>query len=347
MALTLAQMVAAVKRDLKTTNYNDSQLEDIIEQYVLPEVSDVSPYQAVEVLPVKAKLKTLDISGITNLLEIRKVEYPVTASPRSFRKFEKIDNETIEVDIASPFAETGTQGTLTGTVTFASGSATVTGSGTDFDGELAAGSFIKVSTGTRWYRVYSIESDTSLTLEETVKSADAGADTLNSTIYLDYGARVYCNKLHTLSTTSTLNAKEERVVELGSVAKAASLWLNRTKELINSAEDRLTDNSTIEQMADRITQAIDDLTSARTHVNTIAVGGRPQADYIAISMREIQNAVAYANETGAFLRESQQYLNMGNQVRAYQAYVDRTTLEYRTALKTIVKRKVSQSYSRS
>lgn len=345
MALTLSQMVSAVKRDLKTTDYSDSELEDIIEQ-VLVEVSDAAPYQTVEVLPTIANLKTLDISGITSLLEISKVEYPVSSSPRDYRNFEKIDNETIEIAMDSAFGETGAQDTLTGTVTFTSGSATVTGSGTDFDGELAVGSFIKTSTGTRWYRVYAIASDTSLTLEETVKSADTGADTLNSTIYLDYGARVYCNKLHTLSTTSTLDAKEEHVVLLGSVAKAASLWLNKTKELINSAEARLTDNSTIEQMSARVDQAVADLVTAKTYINKINIGGRPQADYIATSARELQNASAIANETGAFLRESQLYLSMSGQIRAYQSWVDRATLEYKNSLKTIVKRNVAQSYSR-
>ena len=345
MALTLTQMVAAVKRDLKTTDYTDAELEDIIGQ-VLVEVSDVAPYQVVETALTTANSKLLDISGISSLLGIDKVEYPVGSSPRDYHNVELIDNETIELDMDSAFSKTGAGGTLTGTVTFTSGSPTVTGVGTAFSTELAAGYFICVSDGTRWYRVYSIASDTSLTLEETVKSEDAGADTLDSTKYRDYVARVYCNKLHTLGATSTLDAKEEHVVLLGSVAKGASLWLNKTKELINSAESRLTDNSTIEQMAARITQAIADLVSARTHINTIAVGGRPQADYVATAARELQSAGAMANETGAFLRESQQYLSMGSQIRQYQAYVDRANLEYRTALKTIVKRKVAQSYSK-
>lgn len=345
MALTITEMVAAVKRDLKTTDYSDSELEDIITQVVV-EVSDVAPYQVVETALTVEDSKLLDISGISNLLEIVKVEYPVGSSPREYRNFEKIDNETIEIAIDSAFSETGADDTLTGTVTFTSGSPTVTGAATVFSTELAAGYFIRPSAGTRWYRVYSIESATSLTLEETVKSGDDGADTVSLTQFRDYVARVYCNKLHTLSTTSTLDAKEEHVVMLGSVAKGASLWLNKTKELINSAEARLTDNSTIEQMAARITQAIADLTTARTHINTIAVGGRPQQDYMAASAREIQNAVAMANETGAFLRESQQYLSMGSQIRQYQSWCDRATAEYQRALRTIVKRKVVQSYSR-
>lgn len=344
MSLTMTQMVAAVKRDLKKVTYTDTELEDIIEQVVV-EVSDVSPYQALEVKPATANSKVVDISGLT-ILSIDKVEYPVGNSPRSFRNLSYIDNGTIEMDISSPCDTTGAASTLTGTVTFTTGSATVTGSGTDFDGELEADYLIQKSGGSNWYRVYSIESDTSLTLAEPVKSADNGADTVNLTVYVSEPIILYCDKLHTLSTTSTLNAKEERVVLLGSIARVGSQWLNRTKELIETAESRLTDNSTIETMAARVTQAIADLTSARTYINKINYGGSPQQDYIATSAREIQNAAAIANETGAFLRESQQYLLMSGQIRQYQVWVDRAQAEYKYALKTIVKRKVATTYSR-
>ena len=325
-------------------DFTDDELKTILYDIIV-EVSAVSPYQAIETALTSANSKLLDISSIEDLLEVDRIEYPVGNSPRDYRNFEKIDNETVELDMDSPFSYTGKAGVLTGTVTFTSGSATVTGSGTDFDGELASGSFIKPSAGTRWYRVYSIGSDTSLTLEETVKSGDAGEDTINLTQYRDYVARLYCNKLHSVGiSNSTLNAKEERVVILGGVAKAASQWINRTRELIKTAEERLTDNSTISSMAARITQAIDDLTSARTYINKINVGGRPQSDYIATAAREIQNAAAYLNETGGYLREGQHYLGISGQIRQYQAWCDRQTLEYKQSLRSIAKRKVAQRY---
>ncbi len=344
MAMTLTEMVAAVKRDLKTKDYSDSDLEDIIGQVVV-EVSDVSPYQSIEVLNPTYASKVLDISTISNLLSIDKIEYPVELGKRNYRNFKQLDNDTIEMDTTSAADVTGS-GTLTGTVTFTYGSTTVTGSGTDFDGELAAGYLIKPSGGTRWYLIYSIESDTSLTLAEPLRALDACTDTINLTEYCYGIVRVYCDLLHTLSTSSTLNAKEEHVVLLGSVAKGASLWLNKTKEMINDANSRLTDNSTIESMGGRIQQAIDDLTSARTYINKINTGGRPQSDYIATSLREIQNATAYANETGAFLREAQHYLSLSSQIRAYQAWVDRATNEYKVALRTIAKRNIAESFPR-
>lgn len=352
MAKTIDALVTDVRMMLRDAiaistdnDFSDDELKTIIYD-VLVDVSDVAPYQVVETALTVVNSKLLDISSIENLLGIDRVEYPIGSSPRDYRNFEQIDNETIELDMDSAFDYTGEADTLTGTVTFTSGSATVTGSGTDFDGELAAGYFIKPSGGTRWYRVYSIASDTSLTLEETVKSGDTGADTVNLTQYRDYVARIYCNKLHSVGTTSsTLNVKEERVVELGSVAKAASQWINRTRELINTAEDRLTDNTTIASMTARITQAIDDLAEARTHINTIAVGGRPQADLIATSAREIQNAMTYLSEASGFLREGQHYLGISGQIRQYQSWCDRQTLEYKTALRGIAKRKVAERYA--
>lgn len=75
-------------------------------------------------------------------------------------------------------------GTLTGTVTFTNASATVTGSGTAFTTELSVGDYIKPSTSgyNEWYRVNSIESDTSLTLSWNFAQATV-TDPANSTPY--------------------------------------------------------------------------------------------------------------------------------------------------------------------
>jgi len=54
--------------------------------------------------------------------------------------------------------------TLTGDVTFTSGSTAVTGVGTLFLTEVAAGDYIRPAGGVEWYRVESVVSDTELTL---------------------------------------------------------------------------------------------------------------------------------------------------------------------------------------
>ncbi len=61
--------------------------------------------------------------------------------------------------------------TLTGTLTFTQNSKTVTGSGTAFTTELVVGDWIRATTSTTYYRVSSIASDTSLTLERLFEDA--------------------------------------------------------------------------------------------------------------------------------------------------------------------------------
>uniref|UniRef100_A0A6M3Y1X2 Putative pectate lyase n=1 Tax=viral metagenome TaxID=1070528 RepID=A0A6M3Y1X2_9ZZZZ len=71
-------------------------------------------------------------------------------------------------------------GTLTGTVTFTNAGTAVTGVGTAFLTELAAGNYIKVSTGTEWYRVASITDNLTLTLSWAFAQATV-TDAANST----------------------------------------------------------------------------------------------------------------------------------------------------------------------
>lgn len=213
----------------KEQEWADDELDILIDD-CLAEISERSPHEVIEVLTTTAYSKVLDISAIEDLLEVETAEYPIGSEPRKFRNVEYLDNETIEIDTTlTPIA--GGSGTLTGTVTFATGSATVAGSGTAFSSELKAGYHIKKSGGTRWYRVYSIASDTSLTLAEPVRSSDDGADTMNLTQYCYEAVYLYCRKLHQLTeSSSTLKPQLERILVLGVTGKAA---INRSRSLIN------------------------------------------------------------------------------------------------------------------
>jgi len=225
----LAAITAVIKQNLRdefvegvTEDWKEEEIA-VYADTVLREISEYLPYRVKEVHLMVDGYKEIDISDITDTIEIEKVEYPVGNSPRDFRNFTYIDAETIEIKVdATP--DGGSSGTLTGTVTFTDASATVTGSGTDFDGELEAGYFIRRSTAnrTRWYRVASIESDTSLTLEENVHSDDAGADTEDLTPYYDDEVcYIYCEKLHSLTErSSTLTPKIERLLIMGVCAHA-------------------------------------------------------------------------------------------------------------------------------
>jgi len=71
--------------------------------------------------------------------------------------------------------------TLSGTVTFTSGSDAISGSGTSFTTELSAGDKIKKSSGSTWYTVSAITDDSNLTLSSNVVASDDGADTADAT----------------------------------------------------------------------------------------------------------------------------------------------------------------------
>lgn len=207
--------------------WKDDELDIHIDN-VLRQISRVSPYMVKEVLTTIENSKELDISSIEDLIRIEKLEYPTGNSPRSYRNFKEIDADTIEID-TTLVPDAGGSSTLTGTVTFTSGSAAITGSGTAFSTELAVGYHIKKSGGTRWYLIYSIESDTALTLAEA--SRDTGADTADATQYCYETVYVYCAKLHSLTkSSSTLNPLQEILLVDGVCASAA---IAKAREHIN------------------------------------------------------------------------------------------------------------------
>jgi len=237
----------------------------------LEEISQVAPLQDIVLQNTLEESRVLDISGISNLVApIETLEYPVGSNPRSLINAIQIDSDTIEMDIeASPSA--GTSGTLTGTVTFASGSLAVTGSGTAFSTELEANSMLKTSSGTRWYRVSKITSDTALTLAEPCRSGDTGADTADSTAYKTKVVGLVCHKLHTLSEdTSTLDVDQENVLINGTVAYTAQSYVGTMMANIRS-----------------------DLTLGRALINTVTYGGSPEADYGNYASKELQVATGY------------------------------------------------------
>lgn len=237
MALELSGVREVIRKTLRDEfvsasvdlDWTDEEIDTHISQ-CLREISRRSPNKVIEVKTTLANSKILDISDIDGLLYIDKLEYPVGSDPRDYRNAIEIDRGTVEISVDAD-TSAGGSGTLAGTVTFITGSATVTGSGTAFTTVLKADYHIKKSTGTRWYRIYSIESATSLTLAEPVRSADNGADTVDLTQYCYEVVYIYCAKRHTLTeTASTLNPQEEEVLIYGATGEAA---LSKVRSYIN------------------------------------------------------------------------------------------------------------------
>ncbi|MFA5378361.1 MAG: hypothetical protein WC455_21585 [Dehalococcoidia bacterium] len=236
MSMKLVAIVNSVRQKLRDEfvsgtdfEWKDDELRLIINDCLI-DISRVSPRIVREVLPTVDESKQLAINGISDLMWIVRAEYPVGNNPPSYHNVEQIDNEIVELKITST-PEAGTTGTLTGTVTFANNSTAVSGAGTAFSTELAADYHIKKSTGTRWYRIKSVTSDTALVLDEV--SLDTGADTVSVTQYsTDEVAYLYCAKPHTLTeSASTLNPIMESLLILGTSGQAA---INRAQSLIGS-----------------------------------------------------------------------------------------------------------------
>lgn len=79
---------------------------DIHIGHCLREISKVKPYETKETLTTTADSKELDISSITDLLEVEKVEYPAGEDPREFRNF-SIWGDALTIDIDTAPATTG------------------------------------------------------------------------------------------------------------------------------------------------------------------------------------------------------------------------------------------------
>lgn len=204
--------------DAANMEWQDDEIDIHIGECLL-KISRKRPRIVKEALPAIANSRVLDISSIEDLLYINKAEYPINNYPRDFRNIIELDDEQVEISITR-IPTTGGSGTLTGTVTFTLASAAVTGVGTAFTTELKVGYHIKKSSGTRWYRISSITSDTALTLAE--PSHDTGADTAAKTKYCYEPVYLYCAKLHTLTEdTSTLTPQLEELLVVGVSGKAA------------------------------------------------------------------------------------------------------------------------------
>jgi hypothetical protein len=323
-----------LKDSVATYDFSDTEVQAII-THVLKEISDKSPYKVKETALVTANSKLLDISGISNLLKVNRVEWEIGADPPNNRNFKYEDTETISMVVDSAPSTTGTSGTLAGTVTFTAGSATVTGSGTAFNTALAQDYYICKSTGTRWYRVYSVESATSLTLDEPVKTADTGADVVASTKYRYNVAVIHCEKLHTLTDAiKTLNQNEERVLTEGTVAYCLSMWVNKLRSQVNEAVTKISDlGSSTDKMTAMIQRAIDDLSSGRalidenradalteidnvdqfitqatanlalgrTYIDTVPIGAAPESDYITSCNASLNIASTHLRKANSLL----------------------------------------------
>lgn len=220
MAKTFAQirdMAEQVLEDSGNAIFSTTVLDEYIKDG-LAEISEYVPLMETETVHARDDSYELDISGISDLLWIDKGEWeldweddstssryrkPYSKSSPRYRNVKKVSESRAYLGVDSrPAAHKDEE--LTGTVTFSDGSKAITGSGTAFLSELEVGDYIRKSTGTEWYRVAFIATDTGLTLAREVESDEDGADTADATHYWHSPVWLYCAKVHRLNEMTDL-----------------------------------------------------------------------------------------------------------------------------------------------
>lgn len=260
--------VRAVLQDDSSNIWSEAQLTVHIQQ-AIRSISSVCPYEQKSPASTVEESKDIDISSLTGWVDIHGVEYPI--DPAAKRNF-TIWGDTLTLDISTAPTSNTEEGTLTGVVTFTSGSKAIAGVGTAFTTELSAGEYIRVSDGTTYYKVSSITSDTALTLSKNVLAADDGEDDGEggATVYGGGPVYVYWTGPHTIGlATTTLPGKLEYLVIMGAAAYAGKAWLSEGRQTIADGISKIESASTaISNVTNRITQSINDLTSGREHIES-------------------------------------------------------------------------------
>jgi flagellin-like hook-associated protein FlgL len=262
-------VVTAVRQALKepvTSAWTDDELGTILDN-VLREMANEEPLLKRANLAIIQYTKDIDVSPLT-MRDIIRVEYPVGNDPYEpiYRRFTTFGS-TIMLDLEE--IPDITSGTLTGTVTFTINSRSVTGSGTAFASELSDGDLICKSSGTKYYCIAKVVSNTALTLDQPFEESTA-ADTINLTKYRDYlsCARIIYGGDYTVSSTSDLPTSHDATMILGVVAHAATEYAANYAQLkMTDITSKLASAATaIGNVSARITQAISDLSTGRTNL---------------------------------------------------------------------------------
>ena len=168
---------------------------------VLKEISKVAPLEKAVALAIIDDTCDVDISVLIDVVEVLAVETPGGNVPPDFRNWKtRGDVLTVTLDAAPSV----TKSTLTGTLTFTSGSKTISGVSTKFQDEVSVGDYVCCSTETKWYRVGSVASNTQVSLAEAYVGT-TGADTENASLQrtAESIVVVHYGTLHTVDESSS------------------------------------------------------------------------------------------------------------------------------------------------
>ena len=237
--LTKTQAIAQLRSELMdpgSTIWSDTQLGAYIDR-AAKEISRKVPLQKRVGLPFNSGTRDVDLTALSDIIMILAVETPAGEEPPSFRNWSVLADR---LTVALTGAPTVSEANLTGTLTFTSASAAVTGAGTQFATEVAVGDFIRRSTDSPWYRVLSIESAVALTLDEVyggTTGADAGVTKLRTSGSV---VRVYYGMVHTVGeSSSTMPARCDAALLEGAQAYACTGMSVFTSNKVNIGADAM------------------------------------------------------------------------------------------------------------
>lgn len=231
--LNRAQVIVAALNILKDNDeliWTEAELSPFVDE-VVREISKRDPKRMTTALPFKEYTRHISITSLSNLIEIYKVEHPPENTDRFYRNIESVDVGAGLLKVKLDYAPVIVDGELTGTLTFTKDSQSVSGDGTLFESELQVGYFIKLSDGTKWYRIAKIDSNVLLYLdrdfEETTHTDDEDASDYMS---YDSMAYVYWGCSYTVGDSATdCPAKYDEILVVGTVALA--LHAEQTKQI--------------------------------------------------------------------------------------------------------------------
>lgn len=160
---------------------------------------------------------------------------------------------------------------------------------------------------------------------------------------------VYCLKVHELTESkSTLNPELEKILIEGAVAKAALAWINQVRVQIGSAISTIDQaSSAVDEMSNRIQQAISDLSAGRQLINRVNIGGNPETNYATYAARELSNANTYLNKATGYFRKLTAELNMTGTISRYQAWANGQYTIYQNDLRRLIRPRAWEFYPRN
>jgi len=240
MALNKTRLLEEVSIALKDPDNDTWSLNELntYAQRVVREIERREPKLVKTPLAITEYTKNIDISSLTGLLVVRDVDYPPDKYPRNKcnRHINDDDADILKLDISS--VPTITEATLTGTITFTNGDATVSGSGTAFESELAEGEFIRVSSASKFYRIVNIVSDTEVELEIEFGETTV-EDTEDSSVMRDAAsiAYVYSGERYALEDKTTdLPNRFDEILVAGAEVYALQAEARNTINQVNLGE---------------------------------------------------------------------------------------------------------------